>query len=134
MPSNADIIGDLERGASRRRQQYRRRPRSRRVPIVGFQVMNRHGLVVFAENTYLTYADRPVPARAGQSIKARFRFQLPFLPTGDYGITIALADGTQTEAVQQHWLDDAMFFRVTSSHVVRGLCGVPMLNIELEAG
>ena len=56
---------------------------------------------------------------------------MPFLPTGEYAITCAIADGDQNNAIQQHWIDEAIVFHVTSSHVVRGLCGIPMQDIEL---
>tara|TARA_R100000935_G_scaffold8896_1_gene18512 strand:+ start:3417 stop:4745 length:1329 start_codon:yes stop_codon:yes gene_type:complete len=100
-------------------------------PIVGFYIKDKLGQNLFGDNTFLTYATAPVAARDGELVVARFHFQLPFLPTGDYSVNVAIANGTQTDHVQHHWMDDARFFRVTASHVAKGIVGIPMLDIEL---
>ena len=58
---------------------------------------------------------------------------MPYLPTGDYSVVAAIAEGTQEDNVVHHWIDDALFFRVQSSHVTRGLIGIPMLDIAILA-
>jgi lipopolysaccharide transport system ATP-binding protein len=103
-------------------------------PILGFYIKDRLGQNLFGDNTYLTYRQSPLQVAAGQAFTASFRFQMPYLPTGDFSIAAAIAEGTQEDHVQHHWLDDALFFRVHSSHVIRGLVGIPMLEIRLEAG
>jgi lipopolysaccharide transport system ATP-binding protein len=100
-------------------------------PIIGFYVRNRQGQNIFGDNTYLTYRDAPQAAAADTTLIGRFRFQMPYLPTGDYSVVCAIANGTQTDHVQQHWIDDALVFHVASSHVAKGLCGIPMHGIEL---
>ena len=100
-------------------------------PIVGFQIKDRLGQFLFGDNTYLTYRLAPTPMDAGTVFSARFHFQMPFLPTGDYSVVAAIAEGTQAENVPHHWIDDALFFRVQSSHVTRGLVGIPMLDIAI---
>ena len=102
-------------------------------PILGFQIKDRLGQFLFGDNTYLTYRLAPVPIAAGQHFSARFHFQMPYLPTGDYSVVAAIAEGTQEENVAHHWIDDALFFRVQSSHVARGLVGIPMLDIAITA-
>ncbi len=102
-------------------------------PIVGFYVKDRLGQNLFGDNTYLTSRLDPLNVPAGGRFTARFRFQMPYLPSGDFAVTVALAEGTQTDHVQHHWIDDALFFKVHSSHVVRGLVGIPMLDIAIEA-
>jgi lipopolysaccharide transport system ATP-binding protein len=101
-------------------------------PIVGFLIRDRLGQMLFGDNTYLTYHDEPVAITAGQRLSARFTFSMPILPIGDYSITVALADGTQQEHVQQHWIHDALVFRSHSSSVSHGLVGIPMHEILLE--
>jgi len=101
-------------------------------PIIGFFVKDPKGQFLFGDNTFLTYRQGPPVAGPGQQVVARFHFQMPYLPTGDYAICAAIADGTQTDHVQHHWLDDALFFRVTSSHVAKGLVGIPMIDISLD--
>jgi lipopolysaccharide transport system ATP-binding protein len=101
-------------------------------PIVGFYIKDRLGQNLFGDNTYLTHQLDDVSVPAGERFTARFRFQMPYLPAGDFAVTVALAEGTQTDHVQHHWIDDALFFKVHSSHVARGLVGVPMLKIGIE--
>jgi homopolymeric O-antigen transport system ATP-binding protein len=101
-------------------------------PIIGFSVLNKQGQNIFGDNTYLSYRDTPVAAKAGSTVSGRFTFVMPYLPTGDYSILCAIANGTQEDNVQQHWIDEALLFHVSSSHVVRGLCGIPMHAIELD--
>ncbi|TGV77968.1 ABC transporter ATP-binding protein [Mesorhizobium sp. M00.F.Ca.ET.149.01.1.1] len=101
-------------------------------PILGFTVRDRHGQVVFADNTFLTYRHDDIVVRAGETIVGRFAFQMPYLPTGDYGITVALATGNQAEHIKQHRVEDAIFFHVLSSHVAKGLMGIPMQSITME--
>jgi lipopolysaccharide transport system ATP-binding protein len=101
-------------------------------PIVGFMVKDRLGQVVFADNTYLTYALRPITVTAGECFQARFDFVMPVMPLGDYTVAVAVAEGTQAEHVQHHWIHEAIAFKVHSSSVCHGLIGVPMTNIELS--
>jgi lipopolysaccharide transport system ATP-binding protein len=100
-------------------------------PIIGFEVRNKQGQIIFSDNTYLTYRDAAHEAKINSVLVGRFGFNLPYLPTGGYSINCALANGTQEDHVQQHWVDDAVTFHVASSHVVKGLCGIPMQTIEL---
>lgn len=100
-------------------------------PIVGFFVRDRLGQNLFGDNTYLSHRDQPMPLEPGARFVASFRFQMPYLPTGDYAVVVAVAEGTQEAHVQHHWVDDALFFRVHSSHVAQGLIGLPMLDIAL---
>lgn len=101
-------------------------------PIVGFQFKDRLGQVIFSDNTYLVYQHTPVAAAAGTELVARFQFRLPVLPSGDYSISPAIAEGSQEEHVQHHWLHDAMILRVHASSACFGLVGLPMQKISLE--
>ncbi len=101
-------------------------------PIIGFIVRDRLGQNLFSDNTYLTYANSRLEVPAGQSFGASFRFKLPYLPTGDFAVSVAVAEGTQIDHIQHHWLDEALFFRVHSSHLARGLVGIPMQDIAFE--
>ncbi|MDR3564473.1 MAG: ABC transporter ATP-binding protein [Negativicutes bacterium] len=100
-------------------------------PIVGFFVKDRLGQNLFGDNTYLTYRLNPLSIPAGDAFSARFRFQMPYLPSGDFSVAVAVAEGTQADHVQHHWIDDALFFKVHSSHVSRGLIGIPILDIKI---
>lgn len=100
--------------------------------IIGFDIRNRLGQTIFGDNTYPVYRDSPVHLLPGQRLVARFRFQLPHLPDGEYVINPALAEGTQEEHLQHHWLDEAVVLTITQSDVRFGVVGVPMLSVEIE--
>lgn len=102
-------------------------------PIMGFVVKDRLGQALFGENTYLDYQDNPVYGDAGSKLVAEFAFQMPRMPAGDYTITASIADGTQHEHVQHHWVFDALAFRSESSSASAGLVGLPMHDIRLWA-
>jgi len=100
-------------------------------PIIGFYVKDRLGQTLFGDNTYLTYADTPVFAEAGTQLHARFRFPVPLLPVGDYSIAVAIANGTQEDHEQHHWIHDALIFRSHCSAAATGLVGIPMISITM---
>ncbi len=101
-------------------------------PIVGFFVKNKLGQYLFGDNTYLTHRERDLGLDSNQNFKVSFRFQLPYLPSGDYSVLVAVAEGTQDQHKHHHWVDDALFFKVHASHVTRGMVGIPMHNIKFE--
>ncbi len=102
-------------------------------PIIGFFVKDRLGQTLFGDNTFLTYRQNPLNMRPGESIEARFAFTMPILPAGDYTVCVALAEGTQENHVQHHWIHDAMQFRSHSSSVSTGLIGIPMRSVHMKA-
>lgn len=100
-------------------------------PIVGFLVNDRLGQTLFGDNTFITYSHASLPVASGQVFATRFEFRMPILPAGDYSITAAIAEGTQQDHIQHHWIHDALLLKSHSSSVSTGLVGVPMLNIEM---
>lgn len=98
-------------------------------PIVGFFVKDKHGQTLFGDNTYLATA--PQPVAAGEGFTARFTFHMPILRAETYSIGMSVANGTQLEHVQHHWLHDAIMIDSRASQVASGLVGVPMHHIEL---
>ncbi|WP_245463052.1 ABC transporter ATP-binding protein [Mesorhizobium sp. M7D.F.Ca.US.005.01.1.1] len=103
-------------------------------PIVGFVIRDRLGQTLFGDNTYLTYSHAPLSVGEGERFVASFTFQMPYLPAGDYAVATALAQGTQAEHVQHHWLDEALIFHCDGSHVTHGLVGLPMHDIVITGG
>jgi len=101
-------------------------------PIVGFIVKDKLGQVLFGENTYLSYSEQPVACAAGQTLVAEFAFLMPRMPAGDYTVTASVADGTQQDHVQHHWVFDALAFRSECSSASAGLLGLPMHDIRLR--
>ena len=100
-------------------------------PIVGFLVNDRLGQTLFGDNTFITYSQDSLHVDAGQVFVTRFEFKMPILPPGDYSITVAVAEGTQQDHIQHHWIHDALILKSHSSSVSTGLVGIPMINIEM---
>ena len=100
-------------------------------PIIGFQFKDRLGQVIFADNTFLSYENNTQSVEENGEIVAIFEFRLPILPSGEYGISVAIAEGTQNSHVQHHWMHDALMVSVHSSSVCFGLLGIPMKRISL---
>lgn len=101
-------------------------------PILGFDLKDRLGQTIFADNTYLAYRLTPCNVAAGQEVAASFTFRMPVLPVGDYAVSVAIATGSQAAHVQHHWMHDAVILRSQSSRVLFGLVGVPMKHIDVE--
>ena len=101
-------------------------------PIVGFSVKDRLGQALFGDNTFLSYREQLVHCKAGEEIQADFVFYMPLLPSGEYSIQIAIANGTQELHEQHHWIHDAVLFKSESSSVASGLIGIPMLEVKLQ--
>ena len=101
-------------------------------PIIGFIVKDRLGQYIFADNTFLTYINKPIDVKTGERLTAKFTFSMPMMPKGEYCVCVAVAEGTQKEHIQHHWIHEALIFKVHSSAVCHGLLGIPMKNIEME--
>ena len=101
-------------------------------PIVGFYVKDRLGQTLFGDNTFISYREQLVHCQEGSELQADFVFFMPLLPSGEYSITIAVANGTQEIHEQHHWIHDAVLFKSESSSVALGLIGIPMLEVKLQ--
>lgn len=101
-------------------------------PIVGFFLKDRLGQTLFGDNTFITYIDSSITLEGGREYSASFEFQMPRLPKGDYMLTAAVASGTQSDNVQEHWIHDALLIKSESSCVASGLIGISMHKINIE--
>ncbi len=99
--------------------------------IVGFQVKDRLGQIIFGDNSFLTYIDNPPECEIGELMIGVFDFQMPILPAGDYSIMSAVAEGTQENHAILNWIHDALVFKVHGSSICHGLIGVTMNNIAV---
>lgn len=100
-------------------------------PIVGFQVLDRLGQTLFADNTYLTTLSDPLSIKKGTLISAEFDFQMPLLPVGEYAVRAAIVDGSESEAAMLHCIQTALVFRSQTSGARHGLIGIPMERISI---
>jgi lipopolysaccharide transport system ATP-binding protein len=101
-------------------------------PIVGFHIKDRLGQALCGDNTFLAYAAEGLAFKSGQEAVARFVFDLPFLASGRYSLTVAIASGTLETHVQHHWLHDALMFDVHSPFRNGVMVAVPMREIVLK--
>jgi len=99
--------------------------------IVGFSLRDRLGQILFGDNTYMSFIDSPQLVNKGETLSAVFEFRMPILPSGEFSISAAIADGSQEEHLQHHWVHDALIIHSQPSSIVLGLMGVMMKNIEL---
>nr|WP_298249724.1 ABC transporter ATP-binding protein [uncultured Halomonas sp.] len=99
-------------------------------PIIGFVVKDRLGQTLFGDNTFL--GTHPLPVKRNERFRASFEFRMPILPAGQYSLCVALADGTQSDHRQHHWIHDALILTSHASSVSHGLVGIPMRRIALE--
>jgi lipopolysaccharide transport system ATP-binding protein len=101
-------------------------------PILGFMLRNALGQNVFGENTFAATRDADRRVAAGETITAELRFQMPYLPVGQYALAPSIIDGTQGDHIHLHWMEEAVTIRVRESPVGRSVVGVPMLEIRFE--
>jgi lipopolysaccharide transport system ATP-binding protein len=100
-------------------------------PILGWFVKDRLGQSLFGEHTY-TYVNPPLQVRAGEKIRATFKFKMPLLPNGDYAVTVSIAEGVPLDHTQHHWLHDALILKVSSDKLRYGLVGIPFSEVSLN--
>ncbi|MCC2681006.1 MAG: transporter ATP-binding protein [Nitrosospira multiformis] len=100
--------------------------------IVGMNVKDKLGQVLFGQNTYLDYCRCPVKAQPDETVEAVFTFRMPILPRGSYMIDVAIADGSLPDVIQLQWLHDALNLESHASSNVGGLIGLVFDSIELR--
>ena len=64
---------------------------------------------------------------------ASFRFQMPYLSVGDYSLAPSIIEGIQSDHIHLQWIEDAMWLRAIESPIRRGLVGIPMKEVRLDA-
>ncbi len=101
-------------------------------PIFGFMLRDRLGQNIFGDNSYLSHAESNVAVEAGERVVGEFEFFMPWLAQGDYVIQVALAEGTQQEHRQVHWIHDAVVLRAHHDAIATGLIGIPMIDIRIS--
>lgn len=111
-----------------------RAERALATPIVAFVVRNRLGQAVFGDNSYHTARGGPRPVAAGARFTTTFRFDLPYLPTGDYVVEALLFDGTAEDYTPLARRLEARFLRIHSVHVGGGLANIGTSETRLDLG
>lgn len=83
-------------------------------PIIGFYFSDVQGNNIFGSNTFLreTYVEL---FKKGETRIVQFLFDFPLLLNHDYAVTVAIAEGTQDNHTQHHWIHDALTIKVADS-------------------
>ncbi len=102
--------------------------------IIGFNLKDKLGQILLAQNTYLDTYLTPIGANPGDAVEATFTFRLPILPIGNYAVDVAIADGSPKDSVQLQWAHDVFVLESQASSIMRGsgLIGLSYDGIELH--
>jgi len=103
------------------------------LPIVGFIVHDRMGQEVFVSNTFLSHAGDPIRISAGSTFVGEFSFEMPRLKAGQYSLCVSVAEGTQENHIQHHWINSAILFEAAPIEPIFGVFTVrtPLNRIRL---
>lgn len=81
-------------------------------PIIGFNIKDGFGQIIFGSNTLLTKKRDLISCRENEIIESRFQFLMPVLKGGKYTIDCAVASGTLNYHIFQHYIYDALAFEM----------------------
>lgn len=99
-------------------------------PIFGFIFRNESGQNLFGDNTFLKYRNNPVSLKPGEKVTAKFSFRFPYLPSGSYGLSPSIIEGTQQNHRHLDWLEEALNLMVTGTEVRGGKIGFRHFDIR----
>ncbi len=100
-------------------------------PIIGFLVKDPRGVEIFGENTLHDLQCGPLHFEAGTEYQTIFRFTFPLLPSGDYTLTVTVADGDFYQHQQLVWRSDILVVRVVAERFRYGLIGVKGTTVSV---
>lgn len=79
----------------------------------GLLVKNYLGLPIFTINNY--YLHNPIKSLPRGMISVTFVLNFPWLSSGNYGVSLAVGEGSLHEHRQLHWVHDALYLKVCES-------------------
>lgn len=95
-------------------------------PILGYTLRDRLGIEVSACNTNYAGAVLP-PAQKGQIYTSDFEIRMPYLLSGSYSLSPAVADGDLARHDMCDWIDNALVFSLMSGELIYGI-----LKLDVE--
>lgn len=102
-------------------------------PVIIFQVLDRLGQILFADNSYLSAYQQPFSVNSHDHFTTAFKFNLPLLPAGSYVIRAAVAIvSANSEIKMLHTVNNALALHGVASGPRHGLVGIPMLSIKMK--
>lgn len=82
-------------------------------PIVGFHLTDPKGNGILGLNSY-TYGFKIKPFKKGELKVVQFEFHFPYLKAAKYSFSPAIAEGTNLDNIQHHWVYDAYMIQIVS--------------------
>jgi hypothetical protein len=102
-------------------------------PLVGFQVVDKRGQIIFGDNSYDDSEEEPRSILANGEFYAAFRVIWPFLAPGEYTINLAVSTGTFAVHLNHHWINEAIVIKaIESTRKVNGLFAPPIEKKQLK--
>lgn len=99
-------------------------------PILGFEVFDRLGNVIFSVNTEMINVQLP---EAYGIVRYDLSLKIPLLNNGEYTISPGIASGFQNSHIQLCWIDDALSFKVPPREFdIPGFFYIDRANIEVS--
>lgn len=99
-------------------------------PIVGYQVQDRFGVVVFGENSTSSNINIS-PISGGQSIIS-MQIKWPEIPSGKYSFTLGIGSGEDSEAHEiVCWAHNIIVFDSLAKRVVHGIFNNRIVSLKL---
>lgn len=85
-------------------------------PIVCADFRDSKGNLIFGLNTL--FLNKPIPElQVGGALVLKFGFTMPLLLRGDYGVSVAIADGDSQVHVQHHIINEAAVIHITPEDI-----------------
>lgn len=99
-------------------------------PIIGYQVQNKHGLVLFGENT-MSSNFHISPLLKGNYL-ARLSLKWPQISTGEYGVTLGIGNGLgSTSHIVECWAHNVFTLVSLETDPNHGIFNNPLENFSL---
>lgn len=101
-------------------------------PLVGFQILDSRGLVLFGENSFSLGFHENLIVYPKRIYRCQFELQWPWLNFGEYSMTLAIASGDAKHHINHIWLYDAVIIQPTpNTRVPNGIFSPPFVRIEI---
>ena len=90
-------------------------------PIIGFNIKDKFGKIVFGANTYLSAKSSPLDLDVNEKFEGEFEFNIPILKEGKYTIDAMVATGTNDFHSFQDWKYDIVVFEMSKNKFCFGI-------------
>lgn len=100
-------------------------------PIIGYQVQDRHGLVIFGENTLSSVF--PIAALQPGTYHTRMTLSWPQIAPGEYGITLGVGNGYGSDAhIVECWAHNVITISSIATDPMHGIFNNPIEEFQIS--